>query len=168
MKKITFILLLISGLYFTSCDLNIQEDNALIGTVFEIEGDFRASNDYTLFYEFPQSYKVLSSDIVLVYILWKTTDGLDVWRLLPQTVAYPEGVIQYNFDFTVKDVEIFMEGTIPAKDWLPGETDNQVFRIVVMPAGFFASKSLDISDMNKLMNVPGMGFKLNEKVFLPD
>jgi len=136
------------------------DGDSLIGSVFEIEGDFTASNDYSLYFSFPNSIKVFDSDVVLVYILWEQVQSnsgtnLDVWRLLPQTVILKEGILQYNYDFTKADVQIFLEGTIDFRTLLPSEALDQVFRIVVLPASFANSKSVDILDMNSLMKSIG-------------
>ncbi len=128
---------------------------SFLGSVFEIEGDFTSENDYELYSEFPSTLEVYQSDIVLVYILWdQYTDSndevLDVWRLLPQTIFLEGGSLQYNYDFTMSDVLIFLDGTINFETLLPAEKDNQVFRIVVLPADFVQKKSVDISDYNSL------------------
>ena len=161
MKKITSILLILAAVIITSCEgpmgppgLPGNDGDALIGTIFEIEGDFTPSNEYTLYFEFPNDFEIYDTDVVLVYILWEQVDGLDVWRLLPQTVVLPEGIIQYNFDYTVADVQVFMEFTIPEKDLLPAETDEQIFRIAVLPADFTAKKSVDVNDFNSILNSP--------------
>lgn len=132
------------------------DGDSLLGQVFEIEGDFLPENDFRLYFDFPNSIEVFESDIVLVYILWEQAEGnngnvLDVWRLLPQTVILDEGILQYNFDFTFADVQIFLEGTIDFNDLLPGEALNQVFRIVVLPADFVLKHNLDIYDFNLMM-----------------
>ena len=72
---------------------------------------------------------------------------------------FDDGVLQYNFDYTVADVRFFLEGTTDFNNLLPGETDNQVFRIAVLPADFIAKKSVDINDFNSIMQLPEI--KLN-------
>lgn len=176
MKTISAILLLSTIVCFTACEgpqgppgdpgVNI------LGTVFEKQGDFTADNNYMLYYQFPGNFKVYDSDVVLVYILWEQSNGLDVWRLMPQTVAlktiYPDwsetDVLQYNFDYTYNDVQIFLEGTLDFSTLLPAETDNQVFRIVVLPADFVAQKSVDINDFNSLLNTPQLQINSIEQV----
>ncbi len=164
MKKITTTLLIFAAMIIISCDgpmgppgydgIDGLNGDSFIGSIFKIDGDFTSSNDYNLYFEFPNDFEIYDTDVVLVYILWEQLDGLDVWRLLPQTVVLPEGIIQYNFDYTVADVQVFMEGTIPPQDWLSAETDNQFFRIVVLPAAFAAKKSVDINDFNTILNSP--------------
>lgn len=132
------------------------DGDSFLGSVFEIQDNFTSENNYELFFEFPETVEVFSSDIVLVYILWEQyTDSygelLDVWRLLPQTVFLEEGTLKYNYDYTYYDVLIFLDGTIDFASLLPAETDNQVFRIVVLPADYAQSKSLDVSDYDAVM-----------------
>ena len=148
-----------------------QDGESFLGSVFEIEGDFTSQNDYTLYFQFPSSITVYDTDVVLVYILWEQVEDntgslLDVWRLLPQTVVLDEGVIQYNFDYTFADVQVFLEGTISFNSLLPAETDDQVFRIVVFPADFITQKGLDVSDFNVMMKSLGLKKDLVQKIDL--
>ena len=140
-----------------------QDGDALIGTIFEYQGDFTGGNNYELFFDFPEGFEIYDTDVVLVYILWDVLNingnQTDLWRLLPQTVVLDDGVLQYNFDYTVADVRFFLEGTTDFNNLLPGETDNQVFRIAVLPADFIAKKSVDINDFNSIMKLPEI--KLN-------
>lgn len=175
MKKITTFILLLSAIFISSCEgpmgppgIPGKDGDALIGTIFEKEGDFNASNSYELFFDFPKNFDIYDTDVVLVYILWDvvTVNGkqTDMWRLLPQTVILDQGFIQYNFDYTVNDVRIFLETTIPFGDLLPAETQDQVFRIAVLPADFIASKkSAEIKDLSFLMNSPELKFNVIEK-----
>lgn len=173
MKTITTFLLLFTAIIISSCEGPVgppgvpgEDGDALIGTVFEMEGDFRASGNYELFFNFPNNFEIYDTDVVLVYILWETTNGnqTDVWRLIPQTRFIDDGVIQYNFDYTVSDVRIFLETTFDYADLLPAETDNQVFRIAVLPADFIASKkSIEINDLDVLLNSPELKFNIIEK-----
>ena len=172
MKTITTILLLFTAIFISSCEGPVgppgQDGDALIGTIFEKEGDFKASNNYELYFNFPSNFEIYDTDVVLVYILWETSTEngkqTDVWRLMPQTRFIDDGVIQYNFDYTVDDVRFFLQTTFDYADLLPAETDNQVFRIAVLPADFIASKkTVEISDLNILMNSPELKFNLIEK-----
>lgn len=129
----------------------------ILGQVLEIEGDFNAGNDYAIFYEFPQTVEVFESDVVLVYILWdQTEDGngepVDIWRLLPQTRILDQGLLQYNFDHTFLDVSVFLESDFDLGTLTAGDTDNQVFRIAIMPADFNSGAKLNTSDINAVMS----------------
>lgn len=150
-----------------------KDGDSFLATVFEIQGDFTSENDFSLYFEFPESTVVFESDMVLVYILWEqvTIEGgtvLDVWRLLPQTVFLDEGILQYNYDFTYTDVLIFIEGTIDLNTLLPAEAEDQVFRIVVLPADYAERKSLDVSDYNSLMKSLNFNPDAVEKIDLRD
>ena len=162
MKTIKTILMVSILSLFTGCVLETnrpydgENGDSLIGSVFEIKGDFKPSNDFSLLYTFPGSFKVFSSDIVLVYILWEqVTDKYgkqqDVWRLLPQTIVLDEGLLQYNFDYTVRDVRIFLGGTIDLNTLLPAEALDQVFRIAVLPADFAMDNSLDLKNFGLVL-----------------
>ena len=172
MKKITVIIMLFVSVFVLSCEGPMgppgEDGTSLIGTVFEMEGDFTPSNNYKLYFDFPLSFEIYDTDVVLVYILWDvvTVNGkqTDVWRLLPQTIVLNAGVIQYNFDYTVNDVKIFLKTTIPVNNLLPAETQDQVFRIAVLPADFVAGKkSSEIIDLGILMNSPELKFNVVEK-----
>jgi len=164
MKTITSLFLFLALAVFSSCEGPMgppgfdgedgEDGTSLLGSVFEIEGDFTENNGYSLFYEFPSNFEIYDTDIVMVYILWDVVDGgngstLDVWRPLPQTIVLDDGVIQYNFDYTVADVKVFMDFTV--NELLPAETDDQIFRIAVLPADLAADKSVDINSLNSVM-----------------
>lgn len=170
MKKLVSIILILSAVTMSSCDGPMGppglDGDSFIGSIFEIEGDFTPSNDYRLYFDFPNSFKVYDTDVVLVYMLWEQADGLDVWRLMPQTILLPDGVLQYNFDYTVADVQIFLEGTTDFNQLLPAETNNQIFRIAVLPADFAAKKTVDINDINTILNSPVLNLNTIEKIQL--
>jgi hypothetical protein len=175
MKKLTAIVLLFIMVIFVSCEGPMgppgvpgQDGDYLIGTIFEMQGDFRPSNNYELFFDFPGDFEIYDTDVVLVYILWEVLDingqATDLWRLLPQTVILNDGLLQYNYDYTVADVRMFLEGTTDFNNLLPAETDNQVFRIAVLPADFIAKKSIDINDFNSLITLPSIELNSLENI----
>jgi len=167
MKTIKAFILLLAIAVLPACEFVTYEDDDcdnLIGTAFEVEGDFTSANDFRLVYDFPNNFEVFESDVVLVYILWEQVTGstgktMDVWRLLPQTVVLNEGVLQYNYDYSRKDVQIFLGGTIDLYTLLPAESQDQVFRIVVLPADFAVKKSLDLTDFGGVMKSLGLEAK---------
>jgi hypothetical protein len=173
MKKLTTMILVFASAFILSCEGPMgppgEDGTNLLGTIFELEGDFQPSNNYELFFDFPNNFEIYDTDVVLVYILWDVVNvngkNTDVWRLLPQTIVLDEGVIQYNFDYTVNDVRIFLEATIPFSELLPAETQDQVFRIAVLPADFVASKkAAEIMDLGILMNSPEVKFSVVENL----
>lgn len=171
MKTIIGIFLVTSIILLSSCEvvgppgppgMDGLDGDSFIGSIFEIQGDFTPGNDYTLYYEFPGNFEIYNSDVVLVYILWEQADGIDVWRLLPQTVVLSEGVLQYNFDYTVNDVQVFLEGTIDFGTLVPAEWQNQVFRIAVLPADFAHKETVDIQDLGAIMKSPEIKFNMEK------
>lgn len=181
MKTIkTLTLLFASFFIISSCEGPMGppglDGDTLIGSVFEIEGDFSASNEYQLFYDFPGNFEIYDTDVVMVYMLWEVVNvngvNTDVWRPLPQSIVlkeiYPDytetDVLQYNFDYTVNDVRVFLETTMPPSELLPAETQDQVFRIVVLPADFVSMKSKsELNDLNLLLNSPEIKLNLIKK-----
>lgn len=173
MKTITGIILVLTMALLPACQgvpgrdgIDGVDGESLLGSVFEIEGDFTKGNDWSLYFQFPAKLKVFESDVVLVYLLWEQSDNLDVWRLLPQTIVLPEGILQYNYDFTLKDVKVFLDGSIDLNTLLPAESLDQVFRIVVLPADFALNTSMDLTNYNLVVKSLGLDDKPIEKLDL--
>ena len=183
MKTIKAILITITAAFIMSCTvmdgrdgidgLDGKDGEALLGSIFEIQGDFTEENNYKLIHNFPIDFEIYDGDIVLVYILWdqSTQDNgevLDIWRALPQTLVFNEGTLQYNFDYTLVDVQIFLDGTINFNSLAPGDTDNQIFRVAVMPAAFASEKSLDINKLNSMMNSEEINKRNIKRIQIPN
>jgi hypothetical protein len=153
MKRIiTFIS--VFALLLTSCSPEDGRDGAIIASSsFEIVVDFGEANNYS-FVE-PYGFEVLPSDVTLVYVLWETSGGQDIWRLMPQTVQFEDGSnLIYNYDFTQVDVNLFLDGTTDFEalglEWI----QNQVFRVVVVPADNVGR--VDVSDLDAVMAMYGI------------
>jgi len=174
MKKATLILSALLTLFMVSCEVNGidgrdgfdgldgrdgidgQDGINILAQVIDIEGDFISEEDYRILFEFPNTIEVFETDVVLVYILFDQTEdsngeAVDVWRLLPQTLIVDQGLLQYNFDHTFLDVSIFLEADFDLGLLLPGDTDNQVFRIAVIPGETTGKSSLDHSNIEAVM-----------------
>ncbi|GGI57824.1 hypothetical protein [Winogradskyella haliclonae] len=153
MKRILTFIFAITLLNSCTTEEIVQvQNNDFVSSAFEIVVDFNAANNYE-FIE-PYGFNVFPSDVTLVYILWDTINGQDVWRLVPQTVIFDNGDdLVYNFDFTQDDVRFFLEGSdLDNVDdiW----TQNQVFRVVVVPADNVGR--VDNSDINVVMQRHGI------------
>ena len=87
--------------------------------------------------------------MILVYHLYDVDNGTDVWRLMPQTYFFTGGgELDYNFDFTRFDVRLFLDANFNLNTLSPVWTQNQTFRIVIIP-GFFGgrqSNEVDFKD----------------------
>lgn len=124
--------------------------------IFEVEVDFNAENEYSNVYEFPLTTEVFETDVVLVYLLWDQTtdsngDAVDIWRLVPQTRLLDQGILQYNYDHTFLDVRLFLEGDFDLSTLPVADTQDQLFRIAVVPATFGVDNSIDLTNMSNVM-----------------
>lgn len=153
MKKLIPLLLIISVL-FAGCKGDDGAPGAdgvnVVGTTIEIDKrNFNTGNNFAFTFKFTDvtKAKVLESDAVLVYVLWDvTTGGGPIWRLVPQSILASRGV-RYNFDYTPLDFSIFIEKEDASFDLasLSNEwTQNQTFRIVIIPSDFTARKSAEV------------------------
>lgn len=123
------------------------------GFTFEYENiDFTAGNGYEVLLTFPGDFQMLDSDVALVYLLWDVVDNVPVWRALPNTSFTDWGKIQYNFDFTVNDVKLFLDADFDPLD-IPAESEDiylndWIARVVVVPAQFTSGRTaaVDYSD----------------------
>ncbi len=130
------------------------------GYTFEYVINFEAP-DYQVFLPFPDNFHMLSSDVVLVYLLWGQQDvngeTLDIWRALPQTRLTDQGTLLYNFDFTKTDVSLFMESDFPKSTLGPDYLSDWVVRIVVVPAQFANGRTaLDLKDYHAVVKTFGL------------
>lgn len=185
MKKASILLGALLTIFFISCEgpqgppgfdgfdgrdgVDGEDGINILGQVVDIEGTFSLDNDYSLFYEFPQTIEVFETDVILVYLLWDVTedgngDPVDIWRLMPQTRILNQGLLQYNYDYTFFDVSIFLESDFDLSTLTPGDTDNQVFRIAVLPAEAAQTGKLDITNISSVMSVLGVSENDIQKV----
>lgn len=129
--------------------------------LFEINFDFISNSGYNEIFDFPNDFGTEPTDIVLVYLLWQFDDqGNDVWRLLPQSEIMEFGWLQYNYDYTQFDVQIFMQADFSLDKLGPAYTHDQWARIVVIPGqpmNFRMNQdSIDFSDYNAVKEAYGL------------
>ncbi|SHN03129.1 hypothetical protein SAMN04488057_105326 [Cyclobacterium lianum] len=105
----------------------------IVGEVFEIVADFVPESDFRIRGEY--GFDILESDKVLIYRLDATdSEGVDIWRLIPQVVFHEEGIFVYDYDFTYFDYTIFLNGEADFNNLEPALTDEQIFRVLILPA----------------------------------
>ena len=125
-----------------------QDGGLIVAGAFEIAIDFTADNNYQ--YIEPYGFELYPYDMTLVYILWETDNGTDIWRLLPQSTTFIDDTfLIYNYDFTQDDVRFFLDGTTDFSTLDASWTQNQIFRVVVVPADNV--DGLDYSNLNAVM-----------------
>lgn len=138
MKKITLFLVFIGMMTLQSCEVNEINDTVdddTISEVFEVTTSFNSNNNYSRLVAFTPP--IFSSDVVLVYHLYDTVNGEDVWKLMPQTYYFSDGgELDYNFDYTRNNVNIFLSANFSLNTLPSSWTQNQTFRIVIIPANF--------------------------------
>lgn len=149
MKKITLLIAFIGMITLQSCTVNEVQDNVdndTIAEVFEVTRSFNTANGFSTLVDL--GIPIYSSDMILVYHLYDIVGGEDVWRLMPQTYYFGGGgELDYNFDFTRYDVSIFLDANFPLVDLSSAWTQNQTFRIVIVP-GYFSNRSATQVDLN--------------------
>lgn len=177
MKKLFFSLLLSTSVLFLGCEgpegaqgvpgpqgpqgpAGPAGQNGVntVSAVFDVDGSFTSTNEYRIYFEFPpEEIEVFETDAVLVYRLWEKLEDpsgpIDVWRLLPQTVLMQQGIMQYNFDHTFLDVSIFMDAQFNLSTLGAQWTQNQTFRVVVIPADFarnLRKQGVDLSNYEEV------------------
>lgn len=131
------------------------------GYVFEYTDiDFTSTNNYEVFLNYPDDFETFSTDKVLVYFLWGQEDVngqlVDIWRQLPQTLIVPEGILQYNFDFTLNDVRLFMDADFSLDMLTADDTDGWIARVVVVPTDDSYLGRIDYSDYNAVKEAFGL------------
>lgn len=134
-------------------------EDGLLAEVFEVNANFNSGNNYSAFYEL--NPPIFDSDMLMVYILWNFFENEPIWRPLPLNQFLPEGILQYDYNFTRNDFEIYMGGNIPLSDIGSEFTMNQVFRIVIIP-GFLLDNIDDINDyeeVSRVLNIEEDHFK---------
>src|SRR5690554_5134242 len=110
-----------------------QDGGLIASSAFELGNvNFTEGNNYQVRESY--GFEIMPYDVVLVYILWETEEGKDVWRLLPQSAFFQNGELQYNFDYDDEEVRMFLDGNIDFASLDNSWLRDQVFRIVVVPA----------------------------------
>ena len=184
MKKITVVLGAFLTLFLISCSGDQgppgldglpgpegpQGPAGSAGRVVDVEGDFTADNDYSIFFDFKENgIEVSESEVVLVYLSFDQLEDdngqpYEVWRLLPQTRILDQGLLQYNYDHTFFDVSIFLEADFDLATLTSGDTDNQFFRIAILPAEFAQTAKMDKSNISSVMSALGLSEKDVQKI----
>lgn len=120
----------------------------ILGKVFETTVNFNSANNFGVFIDFPNNVEVFESDAVLVYLLEEIVDGdIDVWTPLPQTYFTDYGTMIYSFNQSFLDLKIFLDADFPLGNLSSTFTQNQTFRIAVVPSEF----ANDTVSMEELM-----------------
>lgn len=113
----------------------------IVGQTFEVETDFTDANNYSANFDFTEP--LVDGDALLVYMLEESpaTEGRVAWRLLPQTFYLGDGILVYNFDYTLDDFSIFMDDSPIDFSTLDAYwTTGVLFRVVVVPSDLLGAR----------------------------
>ena len=152
MKKITLFLVFIGMMALQSCEVTEVYDTTDIGPrteVFEVTTSFNSNNNYSSLVEF--NPPIYSSDSVLVYHLYDTVNGQDIWKLMPQTYYFNDGgALDFNSVYSRLNVNIFLSANFSLNTLSSSWTQNQTFRIVILPDGF--AKTINKNNIDSVMS----------------
>ncbi|NNE77411.1 MAG: collagen-like protein [Pricia sp.] len=190
MKKISILLGAFLTLFLISCEGPVGPpgfdgidgpqgpagEDGIQGQVFEIDGvNFGfdgGTNLHSAIIDFGDNtnFEVFESDAVLVYRFdgeIELDDGsfANAWSLIPQNFFVEEGTIQYTAAHNFVDVEIFIDGNFDLANLSPDFTQNQFFRVVIVPSVFLSSK-IDKSNISSVMSMLGVDEKDVQKIQL--
>jgi hypothetical protein len=140
-----------------------EPGNNIVSEVFEVEADFTAGNGYEAIFDFDPA--IVESDVVLAFIEWETSGNASVWRALPQTVFFEQGALIYNLAFTSTDFRLFLDGPLDYSTLSADWTQDQVFRIVIVP-GDFAGARIDYTNYEAVTKMLGIQEEDFQKVKL--
>jgi hypothetical protein len=160
MKHLFLFLALSSSIFFLSCEGDPGPPGEpgvnILGQVFEVTVDFTPGNNFSTLVNFPSNVEVFESDVVLVYLLEDVIPGnngsIDVWSQLPQTFFVDQGTLVYNFDHTFLDVQLFLDGNFDLSTLGSAFTNDQTFRIAVVPAEF-ANSELSMQELLETIQI---------------
>lgn len=164
MRQLTTLLaFIILSVFTTACDGPEGppglDGNTLLGQTMEFQASFSANNNYSHLFVFPNQVRVYESDAVLVYLLEETIvsngTNTDVWTPLPQSFFTDQGLLQYTFNHTFSDVNLLLQGNFNLNNAAAIFTQNQIFRVVVMPAEFALDPNLNTMNYQEVSQYIG-------------
>jgi hypothetical protein len=151
MKRIILLLAISASFLFQGCTTKEEISADLLAEVFEVRTSFTSANNYSKLITL--NPPIYSSDMVLVYRSFDVINNQNVWRQLPQTVYLAQGELDYNFDFTRNDINLFLDSDFDLATLGTAWFQNQLFRVVIIP-GYFSNKynkAVDFNDYNAVV-----------------
>ncbi len=142
--------------------LDGQDGEEFVAIAYEFPSiSFTAGNNYstTLLYDQEDLPFIYESDKALTFLLAGQDDrGYDIWSPLPQTKFNEVGTYIYNYDFTQVDVFVYMDANFSLDLLISEETDNKIFRVVIIPAESTqrTTESIDYDDYYAVMKHYGL------------
>lgn len=194
MKKTTLVLGAFLTLFFVACEgpagppgldgfdgqdgqPGLDGEPGIEAQVFEVEGvnfDYSAADNLfetILVFEDFTSFEVLKEDAILVYrfdglVDFQDGSSEDSWGLIPQNFFLAEGTMQYVPSHTLLDVSILIDGNFDLSTLSTDFTDDQIFRVVIIPGVVAESAKVDQSNISAVMSSLGLEEKDVKKIKL--
>lgn len=159
-KFFTIMMVAMISLVAVSCDdrndTEVVGDGDTYAVMKDISASFNAANGYTA----SESFTINPTDVVLAYRN-VSTNSTPVWQPIPKTY-YLDNLgtvtgreLDYNYDFTSQDIQIYTEANFDQAVMTPAETStyltNQRFRIVLVPASQGKNANVDYNDYESVI-----------------
>lgn len=165
LKNITLTVLTVISLgLLSSCEITevtevIETTEVVDGVpnvIFERNVNFNfdaQSNTLSTIINYPIDFQSREDDLVIVFLQngIDEANNLPLWDALPRTFFLDDEPIVYHFNYSVGGVEILIDaGNGFDKTSIPSDfTDNQLFRIAILPGQFDVSgKILNSEDLS--------------------
>lgn len=158
MKKFfSLMMIALLAVFVVSCK-DDDDDRDTYSVVYDIQENFVNSSDPKTTNYLYGINKVFNSplsgsDVVLIYR--KNVDSDNSWQLLPKTVYVDAGVFDYTFNFTVNDIQIYADADFNLSNqdsnFKNAYLNNQIFRVVLVPASAGKNTNVDYSDYNSVI-----------------
>ena len=163
MKKLMLLPLLTVSLFLISCEgpqgppgQDGLDGINILGQVFEVTIDLNDNNNFQQVITIPSSIEVFESDAILAYRWEGTFDGADIWTPLPATYFSLGDTFLYTFNHTFFDVQFFLDGNFDLTELGSEWTDDQSFRIAIVPSEF-GDASITMDQLENSPNVEFLG-----------
>lgn len=161
-KYFSLLFAAVLAMFLFSCDnstTNPVADNDTYSTTYDITDNFKVDNNGSYVINRTFNTAIPASDVILVYRKSGTDNGNSVWQQIPRTLYLTEGDLDYDFDFTRADVQIYAGGTIDFANQTTAfknkYLNGQTFRIVVVPSAA-GKANVDYSDYNAVIKYFGI------------
>jgi hypothetical protein len=69
---------------------------------------------------------------------------------LPSTLFLGNEILLYGYDYTVGDINFFLDGTVNLNTLDPIFTQDIIFRVAILPADF--AENIDLNSLESVMN----------------
>jgi len=163
MKKLMLLPLLTISLFLISCEgpqgppgQDGLDGINILGQVFEVTIDLNANTNFQQVITIPSTIEVFESDAILAYRWEGTFDGADIWTPLPASYFSLGDTFLYTFNHTFFDVQFFLDGNFDLTELGSEWTDDQSFRIAIVPSEF-GDASITMDQLENSPNVEFLG-----------